>query len=301
MKFSNTLKSFCLLLFILSCSHENGGTVSGIVRDPYLSRPLKDIRVTLQGIGKSTLSDSLGQFQFHKIPRGTYRIELLDSSSRYSRGYDFADSLRVVVTNDSISTVSVVALKSEDMIRSHLPFHLPFLVKGRLFSGSFWRDWHGIPLAPERLIIEDTAKRLVNTLNDLEGYVAITKERQSLQYVRLLTEDDLEFEHNDLGAGYYEASAKGKRGLWGWTGIAKSDFERLGLHEPTVTAVLDSVSRGKFYVIDRFVYGLDSLSYTSRSCAVYRVKESVSPNGGYKLIEKIVVGRSNQVGIPIRY
>jgi len=67
--------SFCLLLFSLA-AYAHLGNISGTVYDQTGKLPLKGVHVQLTGLGKTTVTNDLGQYRFDHLIASKYKIEL---------------------------------------------------------------------------------------------------------------------------------------------------------------------------------------------------------------------------------
>ncbi|RDB04480.1 TonB-dependent receptor [Runella aurantiaca] len=71
----------CCILFIISClfsfsTFAHLGSISGVVYEQTTNLPLRGVNVQLTGLGKTTMTNELGQYRFDELVAAPYKIEL---------------------------------------------------------------------------------------------------------------------------------------------------------------------------------------------------------------------------------
>ena len=260
------------LTLIVSCTHENGGTISGVIKEPYLSRSIRGVVVSIPDIKQSTLSDSNGFFTFRNLPVGNYKLQVEDTLRKGE--YQFPSGQTVEVRKHSTIRITIVAKALTDEIRGEDRFTLSFANKStNLFLGQHFWEYAG-PNPHFRIFIKDSTKRFISSLNQFQGLVTIATSKQALDFVRLLTTRWLVFEFNELGDSYMEPTIYNERIGFG---IPAAEFTRLNLHDPIVSSSSDSS-----YTVDRFIF--------AHNRNVYHVVEGVTRSGSYKIASRDSIG-----------
>jgi outer membrane receptor protein involved in Fe transport len=96
---------FCLFLISLS-TYAHLGSISGVVYDQATNLPLKDVTVQLSGLGKTTVTNELGQYRFEGLVASKYKIELSHVSFK-------ARVLEVSVQNDKTEFIKTLLINAD--------------------------------------------------------------------------------------------------------------------------------------------------------------------------------------------
>jgi hypothetical protein len=96
---------FCLFLISLS-TYAHLGSISGVVYDQATNLPLKDVTVQLSGLGKTTVTNELGQYRFEGLVASKYKIELSHVSFK-------ARVLEVLVQNDKTEFIKTLLINAD--------------------------------------------------------------------------------------------------------------------------------------------------------------------------------------------
>jgi len=269
-----TLAAHVLLLsltVVVSCTHQDGGTILGAIKEPYLSRPIRGVVVSIPNIKQSTLSDSNGLFTFRNLPDGNYKLQVGDTLVNVR--YQFPSSQTVQIRNHSNYQITIIAKARWDEIWGEDRFPLSFANKhSRFYLGRHMGDEFG-PVPNFRIFIKDSTKRFISSLNQFQGLVTIATSKQALDFVRLLTTRWLVFEFNELGDSYMEPTIYDERIGFG---IPATEFTRLNLHDPIAS------SSDSSYTVDRFIF-----TYNRN---VYHIVEGVTRSGSYKIVSRDSIG-----------
>ncbi len=266
----------------LSCVREEGGTITGEIKEPYFSRPIRGVVVTIPDLKQSTLTDSCGVFSFRNLAPGHYKLAFKDTL-RLIR-YGFPSNETAEVYHDSTFHITIIAKALFDEIWKPRPYSLPFAKKGvEFFTGNHLSDPSGTPPEPVRLLVEHRTKRFISSLNEFQGEVDITSPSQALAFVRLLTTPGVMFEFNEMGHFYWEAATFDKRT---YIRIPATEFTRLKLRRARAFRVSDSS-----YTVDRFIFAFDK--------SVFHILENVTRTGSYKIALKDSIGVLRGVWIPV--
>jgi outer membrane receptor protein involved in Fe transport len=96
---------FCLFLISLS-TYAHLGSISGVVYDQATNLPLKDVTVQLSGLGKTTVTNELGQYRFEGLVASKYKIELSHVSFK-------ARVFEVSVQNDKTEFIKTLLINAD--------------------------------------------------------------------------------------------------------------------------------------------------------------------------------------------
>ena len=278
-------------LMLLSCQKQHDGTVLGTVTEPTLLRPLCGVIVSVPKLSRSVRTDSTGHFQFEGIPLGEYILQFTDSVHiLFSRPVYGFPSPRVSLTNDSLSRVNVLALPLFDEIQTYTnwrPYSIFRIKTGyQFFLGYDILDPSGTPLFPSRIILKDSVKRFISSLNEFRGKVTISSEKQARGFVNLLSSTNIIFEHNELGGRYFDVTPYNEKTTP--FGLTEEECERLGLHK-----VRTEVETESTYLIERYLIRRDRI--------VFNLRERVSKTGAYSLlrIDSVGIARRLPLGLEL--
>ncbi len=269
---------------LLSCNKQQDGMVLGAVTEPTLLRPLSGVIVSIPKLSRSVKTDSTGHFQLQDIPQGEYSLQFTDSIHiLFSKPVYSFPSPRVRVTNDSLSRVNVVAMPLFDEIqiyRNRRPYFLSRIKTSyHFFLGYDILDPSVTPSFPSRIVLKDSAKRFISSLNEFSGKVTISSDKQARGFVNLLSSTNIIFEHNELGGRYFDIPPYNQN--TNPFGFTEEECQRLGLHTVRTEVETDST-----YIIERYLVRRDRI--------VFNLHERVSKTGAYSLL------RIDSVGVALR-
>ncbi len=220
------------------------------------------------------------------IPAGKYDLECVFKARGYDLDHTYRDTIvrDLIVLPDSTVQITVSLEPKYDMVYLRSPLTVSSVKPGWMFYIGVYGT-SGCPLeAFSKLIaVNGSKKRVLLYYTSLKGYVDIKTPDQALEFVRLFSSHArYVFQDTNASTSFIEVTPTTKEP--GSGELRASEFRRLGLSRPVV------VSSGQKFFIDRYVYAYDR--------NLYKIREQVSPDGEYAIVERQVVNSHVSIWLP---
>ena len=272
-----------LLLVVSGCKQGLFGHISGTIVEAGHGMPLKDVAVSLEGTEYTLMTDDKGSFTFNNIPVGIYSVRCKKPFSMYretgSENFQVrTDSTTLVTIILHIQSKSIYERKLERIMLSSLDMNCG-LYAGR--TGMI--DNPKLP-STNVVIVKGTDRRIVSKFTGLRGYASIQTADQALEFVRLFTglTTQMYFKESNLDNTFIEVVPTARKPSIGE--MPKDQYKRLGLQPPVIGADQDG------FTVTRFV--------TSFGKRLFKIRERVSFDGGYQVVEKELLLTRMEIPLP---